>query len=628
MTATNDKELPAIDPEKPAPYPFEQQTVLIAIDLEAYERDHNMVTEVGVTTLDTKDLAGLAPGRDGTNWFAKARHRHFRIEEFKHIVNSENVQGCPDRFEFGQSEFVRAMDAAPLVAMCFREPFSRPQTREELDAAIDDVNGTAEISDEPAAKRPIVLIGHAPEGDIRYLEKLGYNPLKEPNLVELLDTATLYRVFRREQSPTSLGTMLYSFDKVGWSLHNAGNDAAYTMQVFLAIAVRDATRRGDPTLEEEFKERSQQALKERLSDAVDLHEADQQGFEADVDDDGGEPFQVKSIRYPNRYPRRYPTGGPMPMPRMPVAQNAPIMSEPEKSRVAPFEMSSANPPANASGLQNTPREPAIPVSEPGDLASQNGAPEELPPAAIASKEDGVLSKPKFPPPNVAAPLVMPEASAAAPGTRGTGLESSRDATAGGEPLRAGLPFRSNRGRGNGRTFTDRLNRASFRPPPPEAKKEPTWIVDEDGMISPNPAIYYEVMAEHAERERLQAAALGIPYTPGPIRPVEEALGYLMNKPENVNPTLLDTGRTPFPSAEGINGVNATTSTSVETIVDVPSPTKESNPETTAAVNAFGADKKSEDAELGEEISRVADSVTGGAVHPAAEEAQKSEEIAV
>src|SRR5579871_4694057 len=99
-------EIPAINPSQPAPYPFENQPVFIAFDVEAWEMDHRAITEVGISTLDTLDIIDLPPGKDGENWFNKIHHRHFRIEEYKHLVNSEHVHGCPDRFEFGQSEFI------------------------------------------------------------------------------------------------------------------------------------------------------------------------------------------------------------------------------------------------------------------------------------------------------------------------------------------------------------------------------------------------------------------------------------------------------------------------------------------------------------------------------------------
>lgn len=90
-----------IDPTKPAPFDPEGSVVFVCVDVEAYERPPRPITEVGVATLDTLDLKGLAPGENGKDWLGKIRARHFRIEETKLLENTEYVRGCADRFEFG-----------------------------------------------------------------------------------------------------------------------------------------------------------------------------------------------------------------------------------------------------------------------------------------------------------------------------------------------------------------------------------------------------------------------------------------------------------------------------------------------------------------------------------------------
>lgn len=60
-----------------------------------------MVTEVGIAVLDTKDIDGIPPGDNGANWFQLIKAYHLRVDEYKGIVNSEFVQGCPHAFNFG-----------------------------------------------------------------------------------------------------------------------------------------------------------------------------------------------------------------------------------------------------------------------------------------------------------------------------------------------------------------------------------------------------------------------------------------------------------------------------------------------------------------------------------------------
>lgn len=96
----------AVDPAKPAPHPFASEPIFIAIDVEAYEREPKPVTEIGVATLDTRDLSDVASGTNGEAWQGAIRARHFRIAEYKHLVNKDFVNGCPEHFEFGRSEMI------------------------------------------------------------------------------------------------------------------------------------------------------------------------------------------------------------------------------------------------------------------------------------------------------------------------------------------------------------------------------------------------------------------------------------------------------------------------------------------------------------------------------------------
>ena len=91
----------AINIEKAAPYTQEDSVIFICVDAEAYERDHNLVTEVGIATLDTADINTKSPGKGGINWMKAIRARHFRIREYGHLKNQEFISGCSDKFQFG-----------------------------------------------------------------------------------------------------------------------------------------------------------------------------------------------------------------------------------------------------------------------------------------------------------------------------------------------------------------------------------------------------------------------------------------------------------------------------------------------------------------------------------------------
>ena len=66
------------DLESP-PNDFDTTVILISVDVEAFEFNQRLVTEIGISTLNTVDLRGLQPRAKCNNWAAKIRSRHFRI---------------------------------------------------------------------------------------------------------------------------------------------------------------------------------------------------------------------------------------------------------------------------------------------------------------------------------------------------------------------------------------------------------------------------------------------------------------------------------------------------------------------------------------------------------------------
>jgi hypothetical protein len=250
--------IPPIEHNEPVPYPFESSPIFVCIDVEAYERSSKIITEIGVATLDTLDLVGVAPGVSGKNWQQKIRARHFRIKEHKSYRNGEFVSDAADQFEFGESEFIALEDAPAIIASCFKHPFSKPEEEEEDAGHGLKVNeGSLE---EP--KRNIIFVAHDVNSDIQFLRQVGYDPLNLSNLIETLDTALLYRAHKRDPNAKAVGNILCDFDFVGWNLHNAGNDAVYTMWILLATCVGEATGRGKKeTEEEERKARWEEDIK-------------------------------------------------------------------------------------------------------------------------------------------------------------------------------------------------------------------------------------------------------------------------------------------------------------------------------------------------------------------------------
>ncbi|PVH86847.1 hypothetical protein DL98DRAFT_567142 [Cadophora sp. DSE1049] len=263
--------------DESAPYLQEHSVIFVCIDVEAYERSSRIITEIGIATLDTDDLESLAPGEGGAEWMKKIRARHFRINEHKHYNNTEFVAGCADRFEFGDSEFINLKDAPHIISTCFKPPFSGP----------GDVR--AENNDQP--KRNIILVGHDVGADIQYLQSIGYDVLNLSNLLEQADTAIMWRYLKRETNPRNLGSILADLGIIGWNLHNAGNDAVYTLQAMIGIAIThiEENQKKRDVKDLEKKIRISESVKEAVEIAVEREEGWSSGGE---NSDGGAPVPI------------------------------------------------------------------------------------------------------------------------------------------------------------------------------------------------------------------------------------------------------------------------------------------------------------------------------------------------
>ncbi|KAI5207987.1 hypothetical protein AUEXF2481DRAFT_32417 [Aureobasidium subglaciale EXF-2481] len=199
----------------------DSDVIYIAVDVESYEKNHNIITEIGFATLDTRDLKGLSHGEAGKDWHKFIRARHFRVSEYKHYTNSEFVRGCPDKFEFGDSEFVDLKDVPRAIASCFKHPYSAQDTNEEEEE-----------------RRNIIFVGHDTKQDIAYLRKLGYDPSNLANLQATQDTALMWRALTGEPNARGLSHIMYALDLESWNTHNAGNDAVYTVHAMIGCCIK------------------------------------------------------------------------------------------------------------------------------------------------------------------------------------------------------------------------------------------------------------------------------------------------------------------------------------------------------------------------------------------------------
>ncbi|KAL8727961.1 MAG: hypothetical protein Q9166_005726 [cf. Caloplaca sp. 2 TL-2023] len=289
-------ELPDLIVSEPAPFVFQDEVVFICVDVEAYEKDNRPVTEIGVSTLDIRDLVDLPPGDCGLAWRKKIRARHFRIKETAHLHNTEFVAGCAERFEseFGVSEWISFRDAPRIIAACFRPPYSR-----RIDEMDGQSKGDGDLMDY-FTKRQLILVGHDVKQDIEYLRQIGYDVSALSNIIEALDTADLYRAWKHHQNPTKLGSILVDLEMIGWNLHNAGNDAAYTLQALIGIAI--CSRKSSLTTPQSQLTTRAETLEREARDRA-KEEADEWAA-ADIEGgDGGPPKPLERFGWPDSSPQ-------------------------------------------------------------------------------------------------------------------------------------------------------------------------------------------------------------------------------------------------------------------------------------------------------------------------------------
>ena len=201
---------------KPLPCDSDTFVIFISVDVEAFEFNQKHITEIGISTLDTVDPLGLQPGAKGNNWAAQIRSRHFRIREHGHLLNKLHVAGCPDKFNFGQSEWIYKRDVISVLEGCFKpaQPSCSSRTCK------------------------VILVRHNIAADIKYLTEVGFDVTRM--IADCIDTSDLYKASRRDGRQSALSTLLLQYGIAAEHLHNAGNDASYTLRIMVAIALDDS----------------------------------------------------------------------------------------------------------------------------------------------------------------------------------------------------------------------------------------------------------------------------------------------------------------------------------------------------------------------------------------------------
>ncbi|KAK0242647.1 hypothetical protein EDD85DRAFT_297073 [Armillaria nabsnona] len=186
--------------------------VWCAIDFEGWEMEHTMITEFGWSIIRWENGEEVAD------------HGHLQIKEALGYRNGKYVADKRMNYDFGESQVI-----------------SKKELPEYIEEMIQDL----------AQYGPIFLVFHDNSQDIRYLQQIkapidGYSHILPDAIPEtgiyVVDTADLFGALLGEDSPGNkrgLEQMCHHLVVSTKNLHNAGNDAYYTLAALKLMATGD-----------------------------------------------------------------------------------------------------------------------------------------------------------------------------------------------------------------------------------------------------------------------------------------------------------------------------------------------------------------------------------------------------
>ncbi|KAG2730714.1 hypothetical protein G9P44_006291 [Scheffersomyces stipitis] len=173
---------------------FGRKSVLFSVDMEAWEINTNVITEIGISIFDPRgQMMSMLPS---TNQI------HILIQENYEKRNGRFVPDHSRNFVGGTSLIMTKYEAACFTQTLIDYYFQLPN-----------------------AGLNCALVGHDVKGDVKWLKQLGVN---FPDNIKTVDTSTLFSITQGKNG-NSLKNALSAVDIPYSFLHNAGNDAYYTL---------------------------------------------------------------------------------------------------------------------------------------------------------------------------------------------------------------------------------------------------------------------------------------------------------------------------------------------------------------------------------------------------------------
>lgn len=169
---------------------------VVCVDVEVHEWAQTELLEVGISE--------YFPLED------RISSAHFIVKENEWRRNGSLVSDHRDFFMFGKSEVVEQERLMTHLRSIFSEDSS------------------------------VCLVAHNAASDIKYLGQIDPYFLRIPDLFDVYDTQYLHQELRSRTQPTNLESVLIDlFGRTPECLHNAGNDAHYTLCALLHMAGLD-----------------------------------------------------------------------------------------------------------------------------------------------------------------------------------------------------------------------------------------------------------------------------------------------------------------------------------------------------------------------------------------------------
>lgn len=198
-----------------------KRTICFSLDVEAYEFDNNVVTEIGIAIYDPREnFNSLVP---------LTRNYHLMVSEALHLRNKKWVCDFKDCFLLGESLVLNLHECVDFVQSLVNY-YMIPQSAEDRSWSR-------------------AFVGHNLSGDLRWLRDIGvripveegldyslqqFNSKSKSRLdpIYVLDTEKLYKSCYGAKGG-NLGRLLRLFQLPHAFLHNAGNDAHYTLKLLM-----------------------------------------------------------------------------------------------------------------------------------------------------------------------------------------------------------------------------------------------------------------------------------------------------------------------------------------------------------------------------------------------------------